>query len=314
MIPLALAVAAWLQAAPTPLPGAAPGCAVPLLQLGADGQVAAGSKEALRAAALRGDPLRVGWRLTFGPGPHDFLQHWTDALFVTVFEGETFAQIAPIHRQQPQRGRSHVALSDVVQIWYASIGSDGKLVGRFGEGGVPQSTVVAQAWCLGGEAAARCTLPAWRLAYSHDADGKALEGGKEVLFAAIRRGDPIRVSWGASGAAGSVEHSADPVFTTIASNREAYGQLPAHALQSSYAAPGGAAAENPSVHWRAVIGTDGRFDAAWYDEVDGEPLVRRPQRAGARWLAFTPDPACDPRPVPVLAVAGGVRLATPPSP
>jgi hypothetical protein len=306
-------VAAGLLAAPPAAP-AEPACAAPLVALDATGRVTGGSKEALRAAALRGDALRVGWRLTFGPGPDDFLQHWADATFVTVFEGETFAQIPPIHRQQPQRGKAHVAFPEGVQIWYASLGTNGRLVGRFGDGGAPQETGVAQSWCLGGSAAARCTLPAWRVVYRHDADGKPLEGDKERLFDAIRRGDSLRVAWGASGAAGSVEHSADPVFLTIAGGREAYAQLPAHALQTSYGIPGAAAPQSPSVHWRAVIGTDGRFDASWYDELDGDPLVRLPQRAAVSWLALAPDPSCDPRPAPVLAVPGGVRRAEPTPP
>jgi hypothetical protein len=182
----------------------------------------------VHAAALRGDELRIGWRVDYGQGAGESLQHWANAAFVTVFEGETFAQIGAIHRQHPQRGKAHVALNEGEQTWHASIGTNGKLVGRFSDGDTPHEMSVAQTWCLSGEAALRCTVPRWRSVYRHDADGKALEGSKAALFEVIRRGDPIRLSWGMStgpDGAISVEHSADTVFVTIASRQEAYAQL-----------------------------------------------------------------------------------------
>jgi hypothetical protein len=283
-------------------------CAAPLLSLAADGQVISGSKDAVRQAALRGDELRVGWRLTFGTGKGDFLQHWANAMFVTVFEGETFAQIPPIHRQGPVRGKAHVVLSPIFTQWHASIGTDGKLTHRFHDASEVTETPIAQTWCLTGAAAERCTRPSWRLVYRHDADGKPQEGDKQDLFRAIRRGDPIRLAWGAAGAQRSVEHNADPVFVTIASNREAYAQLPAHALQRDYADPANSRMDASNRQWRAIMGSDGTFDAASSVAGSGE-VTRMPQRAAIRWLAFAPDPVCDTRPVPELASQGGVRRA-----
>jgi hypothetical protein len=47
------------------------------------------------------------------------------------------------------------------------------------------------------------------------------------------------------------------------------------------------------------------------DQTDGDPAERLPQRAGITWYAFAPDPGCDTRPVPVLAVPGGARRLPP---
>lgn len=296
---------AWMLAAPAY--GAAPECAAPLLSLDPEGKVVSGSKEAVRNAATRGDALRIGWRITFGKGEHDFVQHWADAAFVTVFEGETFAQISPIHAQSPLFDQAHVVLRDAPQEWRALLGTNGKLVGRLsGDDSPVEETTIEQTWCLAGAAADRCTQPSWRVLYHHDATGKLLAGDKRLLFDAIRRGDPIRLSWGTANAdkSLSVEHSADPIFVTIASGREAYAQLPAHARQVEYADPSRSRIEDPRALWRAVIGTDGAFDVAW---TSGEGETHKaPQRAAVRWLAFSPDPVCDARRVPELAVAGGV--------
>jgi hypothetical protein len=86
-------------------------------------------------------------------------------------------------------------------------------------------------------------------------------------------------------------------------------QVIEHGLQRAYHERGNAAFQQPGVLWRAVMGTDGTFDAAWTDRADGDPEVRFPQRAAITWHAYVPDPACDPRPVPTLAVPGGVRRA-----
>lgn len=293
------------------VPALAESCTVPLLELDADGRVLSGSRRAVADAARRGDPLRVGWRVVYGRGERDFVQHWSEARFVTLFEGETFAQVEAIHRQAPRRGKAHVELTQARETWHASIGTDGVLAGR-PDNGDPTETRVAQSWCLAGEAAARCTTPSWREVYRHDTEGRPLAGAKDTLFAAIRRGDPLRVTWGMSAKDGavSVEHAAEPVFVTIASDGEAYVQLPEHGLQTSYAEPGKVRIGDPAVLWRAVMGTDGTFDAHAVDRTDGDPATHLPQRVALRWLAYAPDPACDPRPVPALAVPGGVVRAS----
>ncbi len=235
------------------------------------------------------------------------MQHWHDAPFVTVFEGEVFTQVPMIHRQSPRRGKRHIELSPDLQHWNASLGSNGLMVGRFSDGSPPSDLRVAQTWCLA--AAAACRAPVWRLIYRHDAAGKRMAGSKPALLAAIRRGDPVRLAWGADlppagAAARSVEHSADPVFVSIASGEEVYAQLAEHAVQKSYWERGKAAPEHPPALWRGVLGTDGSFDAMMVDAATGKLVRRLPQRAGIAWFAFSPDPACDERRPLDLATPG----------
>ena len=163
---------------------------------------------------------------------------------------------------------------------------------------------MSSTWCL-----AACQPPEWRLVYRHDADGKPLAGAKEDLFAAVRRGYPIRLAWGAAlRARAAVEHSAQPVFLTIMNGSELFVQLPEHIAQSSYSDAAQARFENASVMWRGLMGTDGSFDAVYVDRATGREVRRLPQRAGIAWFVLAPEPVCAQAPL-VLAEAGGVRRA-----
>ena len=188
-------------------------CPALLVALDDKGRVTRGSKKALVDAAARGDSLRVGWSVKWGKRPHDGVQHWHEAPFVTVFEGEVFTQVPMIHRQDPKPGKRHIALSPELMQWGGLLGTDGLLVSRFTDGAAPREVRVAQTWCLDGAAAIECSAPRWRLVYRHGADGRPRAGSKAALVAAIRRGDPVRVTWRGSRA---VEERADPASLSIA--------------------------------------------------------------------------------------------------
>lgn len=164
-------------------------------------------------------------------------------------------------------------------------------------------------------AALPCQVPAWRLMYRHDAEGKPLAGSKDALFSAIRRGDPVRIAWGGvfrgAGQTFSVEHSADPVFVTITGGAEVVAQIPEHVAQAGYHLESAASYEQAGVMWRGLFSTSGRFDAVWTDRGTGKEVRRMPQKAAVAWLAFAPEPGCDSRPPLTLAVEGGVGLRTP---
>lgn len=156
-----------------------------------------------------------------------------------------------------------------------------------------------------------CHTPAWRLMYRHDADGRPVAGDKAALLAAIRRGDPVRIAWGgafrtASGARLSVEHSADPVFVSIAGGQDVVAQIPEHIAQTAYHDEPKAAFDPGAAMWRGLFSTTGRFDAVWTDRGTGKEVRRMPQKASVAWLAFAPEPACDSRAPLELAVEGGV--------
>jgi hypothetical protein len=122
-------------------------CSTRLIVVEQDGRVSAGSREMLRAAVEAAVPLRVGWSLATGDDGKPALSHWADASFVTVFEGEVFAQVAEIRRQTPRRGERHVELSATPQRWTGSVGSDGVLEGAFDDDQKPTRTKVRVVMC-----------------------------------------------------------------------------------------------------------------------------------------------------------------------
>lgn len=280
-----LACVAFLVVALGPGVARAMECAAPVYEIDAQGKVVRGSKAALREAAVRGDALRVGWRFAWGKGPRDGVLHWADAVFVTVFEDDVFTQVPMIHSQAPRPGKSHVMLPDALEHWNASLGSNGLLVGRSSKEVKSSEDRVAQLWCLTGDAAIRCHMPAWRLMYRHDPDGKALAGSKQALVEAIRRGDPIRVTWRiakkAGGAAGE-DQAAEPTFVSITGDKVS-AEIAKYLVE-------------PQALRHAVLATDGTFEAMVVEPADSRPKRSPPQRVAAAWFAHAADPQCTSRP------------------
>jgi hypothetical protein len=191
------------------------------------------------------------------------------------------------------------------------LGTNGRLESHFDDGSETNAVRVASEWCID-ERASACATPRYRLVYRHDADGTDVEGSKESLFEAVRRGYPLRLAWGfeavVEGRTITVEHSAEPVFVTIMNGSELFAQLPEHIAQASYFEPEKALFDDPSVMWRGLLGTNGAFDAVFVDRATGNEVRRLPQRAGVAWFALSPEPACAPPPL-TLAVPSGVRRA-----
>ena len=119
-----------------------------LATIEADGRVSAGSREAVVAAARRGEPLRIGWQI--GPADRPDLEHWQDARFITVFEGQVFAQIGDIHHQFGKRGKAQVDIGKTLSFWNASIGTDGRMMGRLSDQPEPSIITLRTHWCRSG--------------------------------------------------------------------------------------------------------------------------------------------------------------------
>jgi hypothetical protein len=149
----------------------------PLLVMEQDGRVSAGSKERLRSAVQMGLPLRIGWSIDFDRDGKPDLSHWADAVFLTEFEGEVFAQIVEIRRQTPKRGAGHVELSETPQRWTGSIGSNGLLEGAFDDDQKPTRLRVRAIWRIDPRVP-RENLPASTL---RQQKGKRAASGKEVV-------------------------------------------------------------------------------------------------------------------------------------
>jgi hypothetical protein len=119
-------------------------CAGSLLAtIGSDGQVTAGSREAVLTAAREGAPLRVGWEVG-RPGEPPLVVHWQDARFITVFEGEVYAQLGG-DRQTPRFGDGEITLDP--GSWGSLLDTRGRLVTRVAERPEPVIMGVRGHWC-----------------------------------------------------------------------------------------------------------------------------------------------------------------------
>ncbi|MEL7198764.1 MAG: hypothetical protein AAGL10_10660 [Pseudomonadota bacterium] len=265
-------------------------CERPLFATDLDGNPTHGSKDALVSAVNKGRSIRIGWGLDFDGDGQSELTHWADAQFLSVWEGEVFAQVAAIHTQRPRRGKADITLSDPFVEWRGSIGTTGKLEGRSSDGKVfPAAVAIETMWC-----AALPGPQGWVLLYRNGTRGEDLAGSKDALLAAIRSGQPIQIGWAFSRSGGdetySAEHLAAPVFVTITNGSEVTAQLPVQYGQWSYLAVDAALSDRPDVMWRGLMATTGAFDVVWVNGPSGETIRRYPQRAVLNWYApVSPD-------------------------
>lgn len=281
----------------------------------------AGSRERLIAHVNQGGRVRIGWQLDWNVDGHIDVSHWSDGSFLTVFEGEVFAQFDDIHRQIPLPGNAEVALAEGAQAarWTGKLGSDGVLEGIFETGSAHRWSVAAR-WCDGASAgtASASEMPApvscsarWEERFRNTAQGVTERGDRRDLIDALRRGDPLRVAWGSTYADGSytMEHVAEPVFFSIVGGDHVVAQLPEHIGQVTYVRLDDARfGADPQVMWRGLLRTDGLFDTVWVDRGDGQVVRRLPQRAAVSWLTHsTPaESDCTRSPALQLAVPSGV--------
>jgi hypothetical protein len=291
-------------------------CEVPLLKIAAGGEVAAGSAQALMDHVNGGGRLRVGWQLDWNVDGHVDITNWAEPSVVSVYDDQVFAQFDDIRRRIPTLeetpdGRSLAGQSGR---WSAVLGSDGVLTSHV-EGAGERRWSVASEWCADEKAgvapatlAQNCT-PTWTERYRHDSQGATLRGHRESLLEALRRGDSLRVAWGAaySDSRYSVEHVAEPVFYSIVGGEHVVAQLPEHIAQNTYVRLDGAIfGDQPAVMWRGLLRTDGLFDAVWVNRASGQVVRRLPQRATVSWLTLSPPASCESRPALELAAPDGV--------
>lgn len=148
----------------------------------------------------------------------------------------------------------------------------------------------------------------WRLVYQHDLDGKPILGSVGNLVDAMKRGSPIRVSWGGTVAADTTWiEFAEPVFTTVMSDTAVVVQFPLSFIQTDYVDPGAAyLATDPPIGWRALMSTNGNYHQFHYDLRTGEITRVMHARTQAAWFALvSPD---DDRPIADLTPVGAFEL------
>jgi hypothetical protein len=137
----------------------------------------------------------------------------------------------------------------------------------------------------------------WRFLFSNGPQGDDVAGSRDALIAAVRRGSPLRVGWGEGAADGSwsVEEFSNVGFTNIIGGRDLVVQLEPALIQNDYLDAKKATLRAEPLEWRAIMSTDGRFDAQMTSPATGKLFRTLRQRTRIHWYAFAPDPKCDAR-------------------
>lgn len=148
----------------------------------------------------------------------------------------------------------------------------------------------------------------WQLVYQHDLDGNPILGSVADLVNAMKRGSPIRVSWGGTVAGDtSWIHFAEPVFTAVMSDTAVVVQFPLSFIQTHYTDPDQAFLQTePPTGWRALMATNGNYHQFHYDLSTGAITRIMYARTAISWFALLP--LQDKRPLPNLTPEDAFRL------
>lgn len=139
----------------------------------------------------------------------------------------------------------------------------------------------------------------WQLVYQNSLDGRPITGSVDELIGALKRGSPIRVSWGGmDGEEGSDDswiEFAEPDFTTVIDDSAVVVQFPPSFIQTSYTDVGETYLQTdpPSV-WRALMSTDGTYHQFHYDLRTGEITREMYARTEMSWFALAAPPGGPP--------------------
>lgn len=131
----------------------------------------------------------------------------------------------------------------------------------------------------------------WRLVYQNSLDGRPITGSVDDLIGALKRGSPIRVSWGGmDGEVGSDDswiEFAEPDFTTVIDDSAVVVQFPPSFIQTSYTDVGETYLQtDPPTVWRALMSTDGTYHQFHYDLRTGELTREMFARTEMSWFAL----------------------------
>lgn len=150
--------------------------------------------------------------------------------------------------------------------------------------------------------------PTWQLVYQNDYTGKTKSGSKNELISALKRGSPIRVSWGEKLEDGTTcVEFAEPVFTTLINDSDVVVQFPLSMIQTNYInAEKSFLKTDPPIGWRALMSTDGHYHQFHYDLKTGDVKRIMYSRTNMSWYALIP--VEDNREVPVLAEENTFKL------
>lgn len=149
----------------------------------------------------------------------------------------------------------------------------------------------AGAACTNESESSRASPHEWQLVYQNSLEGRPITGSVDELIGALKRGSPIRVSWGGmDGEEGSDDswiEFAEPDFTTVIDDSAVVVQFPPSFIQTSYTDVGETHLQTdlPTV-WRALMSTDGTYHQFHYDLRTGEITREMYARTEMSWFAL----------------------------
>lgn len=148
----------------------------------------------------------------------------------------------------------------------------------------------------------------WQLVYQNDFDGNPVSGSAEDLVNAMKKGSPIRVSWGGTETDGtSWIEFAEPVFTTVMNDTAVVVQFPLSFIQTHYTDPEKVFLQtDPPTGWRAIMSTTGNYHQFHYNLKTGTVTRIMYARTNMSW--FVQSSFEDDRPVPDLAPENAFKL------
>lgn len=107
-----------------------------------NGELIEGSKDQLIASIRAGKPVRI-----FTAGRR--IEHATDAQFLSIFDGEVFAQITAIESQKPELNPTKILFRKPGVKWRSIIGTNG-IVTAFSDGQEPNARTGSTKWFVQG--------------------------------------------------------------------------------------------------------------------------------------------------------------------
>lgn len=149
----------------------------------------------------------------------------------------------------------------------------------------------------------------WQLIYQNDFDGRPINGSVKELIDAMKRGRPIRVSWGGTESDGNnwIEF-AEPVFTTVMNDTAVVVQFSLSFIQTSYTNPDSAFLKtDPPTGWRAIMSTTGKYHQFHYELKTGEISRIMNARTNMSWFITHTNSAHD-QPIPNLTTKNAFKL------
>ena len=102
-----------------------------VLKTDLNGEVIFGSVENLITHIQNGESIRIGWQHDLNKDSIPDLEHWIDANFISILNGQVFNQIEPIYRQLPKMQIPQVQIIESTMKWTGVIGTNGKLISRY---------------------------------------------------------------------------------------------------------------------------------------------------------------------------------------